>query len=264
MRSQARIARHAAVAAFAELAEIYTWRTWTFGWFARLLFQVTFFSLIGTLLGDPLQVRYLLVGNAVVLVALEATIVILTSVGERRSGTLPLLVAAPASHVTVFLGRGLHWLATGMVSSHLAFLLLATAFGVALPGWRTLLVIPCIALVGVAAYSYGSCLAAVVLRVMEARWVALNASYLTLMAICGVNVPTSFWPSWVQALSAVLPVTHGLQAVRGVLAGAPLADVARLMALEGAVAVAWLVLAVVALGRLAEAGRHDGSIEFAP
>ena len=66
-----------------------------------------------------------------------------------------------------------------------------------------------------------------------------------------------------RRLAGLLPVTHGLDAVRGVLDDAPAATVLRDIGLEGVlVGAGWLALALLTFQRLADAGRRDGSIVF--
>ncbi|MGH8874427.1 MAG: ABC transporter permease, partial [Acidimicrobiia bacterium] len=91
------VLRSAAVSALADLGTIYTWQTWTFSWLTRVLAQVTFFALIGRLLGSEDRVHFLLVGNAVAIAAIASLPVVASTTWERRSGTLPLLVACPSS-----------------------------------------------------------------------------------------------------------------------------------------------------------------------
>src|SRR5207247_451394 len=91
-----RIVRGAIVSGFADYRAIYTWRSWLFGWLARVLSQVAFFALIGRLVGGQ-TAAYVLIGNAVAVAALESCMAVSSSTWERRAGTLPLLVAAPAS-----------------------------------------------------------------------------------------------------------------------------------------------------------------------
>jgi hypothetical protein len=57
-------------------------------------------------------------------------------------------------------------------------------------------------------------------------------------------------------------MTHGLRAVRGLLDDAAITAVAREVALELAVGVAWFAAAGFVFNRIAERSRHDGSIEF--
>lgn len=258
-----RIMRHAAAQGLAEFRLVYTWKTWLSGWLLRLLTQVAFFALIGRLLGSLAEMRYIVVGNAVALITLEAMVVIASSAWERQQGTLPLLVAAPAGHALVYLGRGVQWLVTGMVSATTALVLLPFLLGVPLPWPRALAAFPVLALVGVSSYCLGCFLASVVLRFLALQWLILNLGYLVPMTIGGVNVPVAFWPPWVQAVANALPLTHGLRAVRLLLAGAPAGLVWRQLVAEAAVGACWLLLALISLDRLAEHGRRDGSIEFA-
>jgi ABC-2 type transport system permease protein len=262
LSSDRRVLAVSTATARADLAAIYTWRTWLAGWLLRVLAQVVFFALLGRLLGSPATARFLVVGNSVAIVVMEAMLVIASSTWERAAGTLPLLVAAPGRLPLVFVGRSAQWLADGVACATVAFVVVGALFGVPMPFPRVLLVVPLIALVGAATYALGLVVAAVVLRAMGLRHVASNSGYLLLMAVTGVEVPRSYWPGWLQGLAQVLPVTHGLDAIRAVVGDGPLSVVARDAAAELAVGVGWLIVAMVAFTRLAESGRRDGSIEF--
>ena len=71
----------------AEFRTFYTLKSWLSGWLVRMLAQVTFFASIGLLLHSELRVRYLLIGNAVVLVCLSRRSVMSRSY-ELYQGTL--------------------------------------------------------------------------------------------------------------------------------------------------------------------------------
>lgn len=258
-----RVLARSAVLALAEFGAMYTWRTWLFGWLLRVLAQVGFFALIGRLLDDPEAVAYLLVGQAVMIAVIEALLVVPSTTWERRAGTLPLLVAAPANPALVFLGRSVQWLASGVASATVALFTMSAVFGVALPWPRALLAVPLIAVVAASTYCFGTVLAAVVLRFMETRNVVLNVAYLTLMAVCGVGVPTAFWPRWIEVAAQGLPLTHGLLAIRALLDGADASVIWAGAGREMLVGAVWLAVSLLAFRHLAESGRRDGSIEFA-
>jgi ABC-2 type transport system permease protein len=120
-----------------------------------------------------------------------------------------------------------------------------------------------VVVVAVTTYCFGLFLAALVLRAMEWRNIISNVAYLTMMAICGVMAPVSFWPSWVQGVAQALPLTHGLRAVRRVAADGVGSPIVLDCLLAIGIAALWLALAAGALRWLAEQGRRDGSIEFA-
>jgi len=256
-----RVLRGAIGQGFAELRAFYTWRTWFGGWLVRLLTQVTFFALLGRLINDRETIRYIAVGNAVALVSIEACVVVLSMCGERMTGTLPLIVAAPGSHLPVYLGRGVQWLCTGLVSSTTALVVVPWLLGVRLPVAKVLTAVPMLAVIGLATYCYGCFLGGVALRLMSWQWLVLNLGYLVLLTFCGVNVPIDFWPWPLHALAEIMPLTHGLAGIRAMLAG----DTGRALAqlcLEAAVGAGWLSIAAVSTQRLVSRGRVDGSIEF--
>lgn len=262
MRSQLRVLGQAAIAGWAEFTAFYTWQTWTFTWLARLLVQVSFYALIGRMLDDQQRVAFLVVGNAVAVVAIDAAVVVLLTIVERRSGTLPLLVAAPSTHLTIYLGRGLNHLVSGIAASIIAFFGLCPLFGVALPWPRALAVMPMIGITGLACYAYAASIASIVLGFPSARWVALNVSYLLLMTFCGVSVPVSYWPEWAQRLTTVLPLSHGLAAIRLLLAGGSAAAILTKSGAEMAVSLGWFVVAAAGFRGMVSRGRRDGSIDF--
>lgn len=245
----------------AELRTAYTWRTWVFGWLLRLVVQVVFFALVGKLIGTEDAVRFIVIGNIAALPCLEAVIVIASVAAERMSGTLPLLVLTPTSHVPIYLGRGVQWLATGFASSSVALLVAPPLLGVPLSPAEYFAVLPLLLLIGVSSYCYGCVLAGVALRWASLDLVLLNLSYIVVMAFCGVNVPASYWPEPVQWITSCMPVTHGLAAIRSVVAGDGAARVLHQALLEVLVAAAWLAVAWVFFDRLVARGREDGSLE---
>ena len=79
-----RVLSYSAVNGFLGFAAIYTFRSWTFGLLGRMITQVAFFASIGRLLGSTEQVKYLLVGNAVMVAANGALTVVQTTSRERN------------------------------------------------------------------------------------------------------------------------------------------------------------------------------------
>ncbi|MFA1538117.1 ABC transporter permease [Actinomadura monticuli] len=246
----------------AEIREIYTWRSWTFGWLARLLCQASFFALIGRYVGDTDTMRFVLIGNIVALACLESTIVVISLAGERRTGTLALLAVAPGSHLPLYLGRGLHWVVTGLTSTLVAWLTLPPLLGVPLPWPEAALALPLIVLIAVTSYGYGCLLGALALRLLGFEWLILNVGYGIVLTFCGVNVTLSTWPEPLRWFLAFLPVTHGLQAIRTVLAAGPAADIFHQAGLELLVGIGWFALAALLTERLVGAGRRNATLEF--
>jgi ABC-2 type transport system permease protein len=242
---------------------IFTLKSWTFGWMLRVLSQVTFFTLIGRLLRSDVQTQFLLVGNAVMIAAMGATWALNQTTAERANGTLPLLLASPSRPVVVFASRGIYVMSDSVLSSLLGLGIIGPAFGLHFPWPRSVLVVPLTLLVGISAYCFSTFLAGVVLRQRNINNLVVNTTIVALMALCGVNVPVSFYPGWLEWISRCLPITNGLEAIRGVLDGAAWSTVAAHAGVEVLVASAWLALALATFGRFMRAGQRDGSLEFA-
>lgn len=242
---------------------IFTLKSWILGWCVRMISQVSFFALIGKLLQSDTQTQFFLIGNAVVVAAQAALFAMNMTTAERGNGTLSLLLASPSRPVVVFAARGVYVMADGVFSALLGLFILGPAFGLHFPFPRIILVIPLTLLVGVSAYSFSTFLAGVIIRHRETTGLIVNATYVSLMALCGVNVPVSFFPPWLEWIARCLPLTNGLEAIRGVITGAPSSQVLAHAGGELLVLVAWLSLALATFGLFMRAGQRDGSLEYA-
>lgn len=262
MRSVLHVLRRAALTGYHDYRGIYTWRTWLLGWYLRVVSQVVFFALIGELLGSRARTHELLVGMATLLAAVTSFIAVASTAWERWSGTLSLLVASPSWPVIVFAGRSVTFIGDAMLTSLASFFAAAAIFDLPLPWPRVLAVVPLMLLVALSSYMLALFLGGLVLRAMSTRNVVSNVATGTMMAIGGVAVPVSYYPEPVQWLAQVLPLTHGLQAIRDTLAGEGGTTILSNAALEALVGLGWLAAAIVTFDHLAESGRRDGSIEF--
>lgn len=262
LRHHVRVLRYAALSGFQDFGYTYTIWSWALGLFLRMMAQVAFFASIGRLLGSKDQVEYLLIGNAVMAVAAGCLTATIATTWERNAGTLPLLVASPTSPLVVLLGRSVFFIANGLVFSVGALVLVPPLFDVVIPWERFPALVALVALVGVSTYFAATFLGGLVLASAGAQRTVANVARLTMMAFCGVSVPLSFFPTAVQWAAEILPLTHGLDAVRELLGAGRPAVVLADAGLEALVGVGWLFLSLATFHRLAEAGRRDGSIVF--
>lgn len=262
LRHVARVLRYAALSGFQDFGYTYTVWSWGFGLFLRMMTQVAFFTSIGRLLGSQDQVAYLLIGNAVAAASMGCLTAATATTWERGAGTLPLLVASPTSPLLVLMGRSVFFMANGMVFSMGALLLMPPLFDVDIPWGRFPAVVALLALVTLTTYFAATFLGGLVLKATSARRTVPNVARLTMMAFCGVSVPRSFFPEPVAWAAGLLPLTHGLDAVRELLGEGRLSHVVADVGLEVLVGAGWLLLSLVTFQRLADAGRRDGSIVF--
>lgn len=261
MSRRTQVLRWAALAGAADYGTVFTWKSWLLGWFVRMLAQVLFFTTIGDLLG-PGQARYLLIGNAVALVALHGLFATASTTWELQNGTLPLLVASPSSPSLVLVGRSLFWLPDGLACGLGAILVLSPVADLHLTVASVALLTVLLVLVAVTSYCLGLFLGSLVLTAPDLRNVVSNAVFTVMMIVCGPEVPASAVGPVLGRLGDVLPLTHGLRAVREVLAGEAGARTAGLAAWEALVGACWLAAAIAVLGWRARRSRRDGAALF--
>ena len=256
------IMHHAFRAGLADYREMFTWKSWVAGWMVRVIAQVSFFALLGERIGDEQTTYYLLIGNAILVAALTGVFSLNMTSAERWTGTLPLLVASPSSPVIVFSARGSYLAVDGALSALAALFVAGGIFGMDLPWPRVLAVVPLTAVVALASFCFGTFLAGIVFRFRSINSLVVMTTQVTLMAACGINVPFSYYPDALEWFSRLLPVTNGLLAIRGVFDGASAATILGDAALEAAVGVGWMTIALASFNQLASRGRRDGSLDY--
>jgi ABC-2 type transport system permease protein len=88
-----------------------------------------------------------------------------------------------------------------------------------------------------------------------------NLVYFLMLLVCGVNIPNDELPGWLGAIGNCLPLTHGIEAAREIVAGTPLSDVSGLLLTEAFIGLVY-VTAAYTLFRVFEAeGRRRASLE---
>ena len=254
--------RYALIVGLQEFTYMWNWKTWFGGWIVMIIAQSAFFSLFARLFGSPQHEHFLLIGNAVAVGAHTASWAIFASTWDRRAGTYPLLVIAPASLIPVIVGRSAVWMASGVATSVITFAVLGAIFDFSLPWPNALLLIPFSILTCASTFAFSLSIGSMAIRQPQLGTTLSGILTIFSRAFCGVSVPLTFWPDSVQFVVRLLPITNGLQAIRLALDEASLSSVLQAAALEVAVTLGWIILAVFLIDRVANAGRKDGSIEF--
>jgi ABC-2 type transport system permease protein len=224
------------------------------------LFQVLFFAYLGRYNGLE-DDAFFVIGNAVQASAMAGIYgMTLTIANERQLGTLSAILATPANRAALFLGRALPNVANGIVVSAFAFTVGALAFDVHVaPGQMGALAL--VVLVSIASCtSLGMLIGAIGLRARDVFF-ASNLVYFLMLLLCGVNVPLSVLPDWMQAIGRSVPLTHGIEAARKVAAGASLASVADLVLTEAAIGAAYATAAFLLFRWLERASRRSAALD---
>ena len=100
------------------------------------------------------------------------------------------------------------------------------------------------------------------LRWRESALLSNMLLYFLLLA-AGVNVPLDLLPGWLSTIAQGLPVTHGVEAARELVAGASLVDVAPLLGAELLVGAIYATVGLVFVRVFEFQGRRGASLELA-
>jgi ABC-2 type transport system permease protein len=134
---------------------------------------------------------------------------------DMDAGVLESNWLTPVPRLLILIGRTLSSLLVTMITSAIMLALGAALFGFQPTGntWAAFLTaIPM--LIGL--YGFGFAFAAVVLLMREANTLVDVSSFLV-QGFSGTNFPVKSLPTWLIPVALILPLTYGLDAVRGLL-----------------------------------------------
>jgi ABC-2 type transport system permease protein len=224
------------------------------------LFQLLFFAYLGRAT-DVASDTYFVIGNALLAAAIPGLSGVAGSVaGERPTRTLGMLLTSPANRIALFLGRTLPAVANGFAVS--AFCLVSGMLlldvhiaAAAVPG-LALSMVAC----AFSCSALGLCIGAFGLRVRDVPilgWICLSV----LLLVSGANVPLDRLPDWLQAIGSGVPLTHGIEAARDLVAGQTLAQNGRPLLLELMIGLAYAGAGILLLRLFEFESRRTASLE---
>jgi ABC-2 type transport system permease protein len=224
------------------------------------VFEILFFAYLGRF-ANVRSDEFFLIGNAFMGIAVTGFFGMAHAVaGERRSQTLSTLLASPANRLALFLGRALPAIATGFAVAAIAFAICALVLGVSFSGSELRLLVVAGLASSFACTAFGLCLGALGFR---GRNVSLFADVVTgsMLLVSGANVPLDRLPGWIQAISKVIPLTHGIEAARRLADGAALGEVSGLLGTEVGIGAVYFVIGLTLLRFFELEGRRSASLE---
>jgi ABC-2 type transport system permease protein len=224
-------------------------------------FQVLFFAYLGRYSGVRNDAFYV-VGNAVQVSGMSGVFgVAITVGGERWTQTLAPLLATPANRMALFLGRALPHIVNGFIVSAFGFTIgrLLLNFD---PAAGTIPGLAAVVLLSTASCSaFGLVVGAIGLRWRDVFTIA-NPAYFLMLLFCGVNIPLSALPKWMQVVGSGMPLTHGIDAARRVAAGASLSSVGQLIWKEALIGACYFAVAYILLRVFEAEGRRRATLEL--
>ena len=151
-------------------------------------------------------------------VILTMTMVMMTGLAmtrERERGTMENLLATPAQPIEVMTGKIVPYIFIGLIQS--TIILLAARYLFFVPFVGSMAVLYVVALLFIAAnLTIGITLSSLAQNQLQAMQLTFFY-FLPTMLLSGFMFPFRGMPGWAQAIGEVLPATHFLRVVRGIL-----------------------------------------------
>ncbi len=205
-------------------------------------FQILFFAALGSY-ATGMDPEFFAIGNAVQVCAMSGIYGMTMAVAnERWFGTLAALMASPANRAALFGGRFIPFIVNGFLVSAYGFLLCWIFLGVRFDAATLGVMVLAMIVTAFSCSAIGAVQGGISLRMRDGLFGANLLVFLFLL-FCGVNIPLEALPPWMQAVSQVLPFTHGLEAVRQAIDGATLAEVGNLIGIEFLIGMAYAIAA---------------------
>ncbi len=151
-------------------------------------------------------------------VILTMTMIMMTSLAmtrERERGTMENLLATPVRPIEVMAGKIAPFIIVGYIQVTLILLVAKLAFGVPIVGSLLLLSLALIVFIA-ANLSVGFTFSTIAKNQLQAMQMTFFF-FLPSMLLSGFMFPFRGMPGWAQVLGEVLPLTHFLRIVRGIL-----------------------------------------------
>lgn len=223
--------------------------------------QILLFAYMGRAAGVESDGFYV-IGNAVQYSAIPCLFAMANTVaGERWTQTLGIVLVTPANRLALFLGRSLPVVVNGFIVSMFSLVVGSLLLGVSIPStaWLPLGLVVLVA--AASCTGMGLANAALGLRVRETA-VMSNVLFGVLLIFCGANIPLDAMPGWMAAIASWMPLTHAIEAARGLAAGGTLGSVAGLIGQEVALGLLYGAAGLVALRLLEAEGRRRATLEI--
>jgi len=226
------------------------------------LSQMAFFVFVGLFIsGNPAVIHYIAIGNALQTVSWNVVFSVINITGhDKWDGTLPLVLATPASRLPLFFGRAMMHVFDGMLSVVISFAFAATLFGVNFGNANMLALAVTVFLTAFTMAGFGLLIGGLSFYFREPIVFANIFTYI-LLIFCGVNFPVQDLPQIVQPVSYAFPLTYGVAAARMTISGATLFDISILLGQQLVVGLVSILLGYFLFRTFEHVARKTGRIE---
>lgn len=222
--------------------------------------QILLFAYIGRAAGVG-EDRFFVVGNALNYAAIPCMFAMTFAIsGERWGQTLGLVLATPARRLPLFLGRAMPVIATGWAVAIFGLVVGSLLLNVPIEAGMWPALVLAVAVTSFSCTGLGLMMGAACLRIRDGATLG-NIVFLVLLVFCGTNVALHDLPAWMAAIGEWLPLTHGIEAARGIAAGASVGDVRDALQREVLTGLAYGAAGLTALGWMERDSRRRATLE---
>ncbi len=229
--------------------------------FVLSLSQMSFFVFVGLFSSGPSVIPFIAIGNALQTVSWNTifSVINITS-HDKWDGTLPLVLATPASRLPLFIGRAMIHVLDGMLSVAISLGFAAFVFGVNFGNTDVLALAVAVILTAFTMAGFGLLVGGFSFYFRNPL-VFANIFLFTHLIFCGVNFPVQDLPPFLQPVSYAFPLTYGVAAARKAVDGATLFDISTLLGPQLVVGLVSMMLGYFFFRTFENMARKTGKIE---
>lgn len=225
------------------------------------LSQMAFFVFVGLFISGPSVIPFIAIGNALQTVSWNTVFSVINITShDKWDGTLPLVLATPASRLPLFVGRAMIHVFDGMLSVVISFVFAAFLFGVDFGKANALALVITVFLTALTMAGFGLLIGGLSFYYREPLIFA-NIFMFILLIFCGVNFPVQDLPQPVQPVSYAFPLTYGVAAARKAIAGETLFNISTLLGQQLLVGLVSIMLGYFFFRTFENVARKTGKIE---
>ncbi len=229
--------------------------------FVLSLSQMAFFVFVGLFIAGPDAIPFIAIGNALQTISWNTIFSVVNITGhDKWDGTLPLLLATPASRLPLFIGRAMIHILDGILSVAISFCFAAFLFGVNFGQTNVLALSVTVLMTAFTMAGFGLLIGGLCFHFRNPMVFANIFTYV-LLIFCGVNFPVQDLPQIVQPVSYLFPLTYGVTAARNAIAGSTLFDVSAILGQQLVVGLAALIVGYFFFQMFERTARKTGKLE---
>ena len=252
------------VQAYTTYKGLFGWLNW-FSYITTVIFRpvvlVIIYTLLGRFAGSPEAMQNYALGIAAYTIA----VMVLPGITQcltydRSGGTISFFFASPANRLENYLARAVLHYPNGLISfiSTLVAVWIMVGLEFGSVNWAGFTLAVLVTTLSITAL--GEFLSAFAIAFRD--WSYIQTALVGLILVfAGVIIPLSVFPTPIQEIAKLLPVTSGLVTIKSTFTGAPLAETSGYIWREGITAIVYFVLGYFGFRFFETVARYNGTLE---